>query len=123
MIPQPRIRVRSRAVLLAMILPALPGCTSWVRPGATPAMRDAAIARCEAVGYANIPPNMVSYQSGGGYTTPRERRCRTDGNGVERCTTTGGEYRPPTYSTRDTNKPAREAIFRDCMYRDGWHEE
>ena len=123
MIPLPFSRRWFRAILAVLVLPPLAGCTTWVRPGATPGMRDAAIARCEAVGYANIPPNMVSYQSGGGYTTPRERRCRTDGNGVERCTTTGGDHRPPTYSTRDTNKPARDAIFRDCMYQDGWHEE
>jgi hypothetical protein len=100
----------------------LAGCTTWVKPGATEAMRDAQMARCEAAAYRQAPsaPVVVMVDSGG--FRPPERSCwRQRGQTV--CRITPGYFAGPTYGTQDANGAARDAFFQDCMFRDGWTQE
>ena len=105
------------ALILAVLL--LASCAEWERPGATPQMRDAAVARCEAAAFSKIPTELVTVQTDRGGWVPGSRECRGEGE-RRRCTEREGYYRQPTYGQRDQNRPAREAMVGDCMRRDGW---
>ena len=39
------------------------------------------------------------------------------------CITTGGQYTPPVSIPYDANAGARTAVFKGCMYGDGWSLE
>lgn len=112
---------RTGCVILAVAL-ALGGCTTWVKAGATPQMRDAALARCRAIGYAHVPTAMMTTMTSPGGYTPGKTRCTTDRNGKTRCTPSAGTLIGPTYATTDTNSDARGAMIDDCMYRQGWQK-
>lgn len=114
-------RPASVAVLAGLLLTA--GCTKWVKPGASDFERDATKARCDADSRMRAPPAIERYMSSPGGYTPQKTRCRTDSSGRERCTTEGGDWRPPTYSSRDLNDDTRDSIFRACMYANGWRAE
>ena len=111
------------ATALLVALFATAGCTKWVKPGATEFERDATKARCDADSRMRAPPVLERYMSSAGGYTPQKTRCNTDSRGRESCTTTGGDYRPPTFSTRDLNDDTRDSVFRACMYANGWRAE
>jgi hypothetical protein len=97
----------------------LAGCAQWERPGATPQMRDAALARCEAGAFQAAPPANMTVMTDRGGWVPGSRECKGEGAN-RRCRETEGYYRRPSYGTRDQNEPMREAFVEDCMRRDGW---
>ncbi|WP_156963793.1 hypothetical protein [Muricoccus aerilatus] len=105
--------------LLLPLLLALCGCAQWERPGATPQLRDATLARCEAAAYNRARPENIRVMTDRGGWVPGSRECRGEGE-RRRCTETQGYRRSPSYSTRDANEPVREAMVSDCMRRDGW---
>lgn len=116
------MRWRAGCAMLTAVL-ALGGCTTWVKAGATPQMRDAAVARCRAIGYAHVPAAMMTTMTSPGGYTPGKTRCTTDKNGKTRCTPSAGTWTAPTYSTDDANSDARDAMVDDCMYRQGWQKQ
>ena len=107
----------ARLFVLPLLLTA--SCAEWERPGATPQMRDAAVARCEAQAFAKVPTELVTVQTDSGGWVPPSRSCRGEGD-RRRCTETAGYYRQPSFAQRDQNRPAREAMVNDCMRSDGW---
>ncbi|MBP0446068.1 hypothetical protein J8J14_14920 [Roseomonas sp. SSH11] len=107
------------AMLLPLIAFAMAGCAQWEKPGATPQMRDATLARCEAAAFNMARPENITVMTDRGGWVPGSRECRGEGPN-RRCRETQGYYRGPSYSTRDQNEPVREAFVEDCMRRDGW---
>ncbi|WP_426959468.1 hypothetical protein [Muricoccus radiodurans] len=105
--------------LLLPLIALLGGCQEWERPGATPQMRDAALASCRAAAFAKAEPELRTVMTDpGGWVPPREE-CRGRGED-RRCRTVPGYHRSASYGTRDQNAPMRDAIIEDCMRRDGW---
>lgn len=104
-------------VLLALPLAA---CTTWVKPGAGPAALDAATTHCRAVAYATLPANMVTTTSRGASYDDRKKCEWYNSSG---CIKSGDQYYAVNKTTTDTNSSGRSAIFRDCMYQDGWREQ
>ena len=117
--PSGPIRMRAVSFPLLPLLLALGGCAQWERPGATPPMRDAALARCEAAAFNYARPNNIRVMTDRGGWVPASRECRGEGE-RRRCSETQGYWRAPSYGTRDQNSPVREAMVEDCMRRDGW---
>lgn len=105
------------AIVLALL--SLAACERWVKPGATEADFEAAEARCRAQAYMMAPPAMRQVQASPGGMTPRQTRCTGSGDN-RTCTTTGGDYRPPTYRSEDQNSGARRDFVRACLFDDGW---
>ncbi|WP_159346226.1 hypothetical protein [Roseomonas harenae] len=112
-------RVRVLPLLVLLVVPLLSGCAQWERPGATPPMRDAALARCEASAFNAARPDNVRVMTDRGGWVPGTRECKGEGSN-RRCRETQGYWRPASYGLRDQNEPVREAMVEDCMRRDGW---
>ncbi len=104
------------------LLAALSGCTTWVKPGTTDAMRDAQLARCRSVSYRQAPSAPVTVMTDAGGWKPAEENCWKD-HGVKKCETTDAHYEPPTYATQDANDDARDAFFDECMFNAGWTKQ
>ncbi|CAH2599416.1 conserved protein of unknown function [Rhodovastum atsumiense] len=101
---------------------ALAGCTNWVKPGATEAMRDRQMAACQAGAFQHAPAVPVVVMTDPGGYRPPQRYCWKDKD--ERvCRTSPGYYQEPRYGTQDANSGARDAFFEDCMFRAGWTKE
>jgi hypothetical protein len=100
----------------------LAGCTTWVKPGADDAMRDAAETHCKAVSYATLPPNIVTSRSLAGPTYGLKSKCEQNSNGAP-CRKVDGRYTPVQTTHSDVNSEGRDAIFSDCMHSDGWIEQ
>jgi hypothetical protein len=107
------------ARVLPLLVLLLSGCAQWERPGATPPMRDAALARCEAAAFNAARPDNVRVMTDRGGWVPGTRECKGEGNN-RRCRETQGYWRPASYGLRDQNEPVREAMVEDCMRQDGW---
>jgi hypothetical protein len=105
--------------LLPLLAVLLPGCAEWERPGATPQIRDIALARCESAAFDHARPEPMRVMTDRGGWVPGSRECRGEGRD-RRCRETQGYFRPPSYGTRDQNEPVREAIVENCMRKDGW---
>ncbi len=100
----------------------LAGCTTWVKPGADDAMRDAAENHCKAVSYATLPPNLVTSRSLGGPTYGLKSKCEKNSDG-EPCRKVDGKYTPVQKTQTDVNADGRDAVFSDCMRSNGWIEQ
>jgi hypothetical protein len=99
---------------------ALAGCAEhWAKPGATPAERDATLARCEAESQARFPPVLQTIMLSPGYFSPPQTRCRAVNN-QSVCHTVGGFWNPPVFQTIDLAADARRTARYDCMYSRGW---
>lgn len=108
-----------RAATLLCFL-SLAGCaTKWSKPGATSAEFEATKGSCSARAYSRYQPIMTSIQIGSGYTTPLQTQCFGTGYNVQ-CTTTGGQYVPPTSMMVDQNNNARDQDIRACFFERGW---
>ncbi|MCQ4158458.1 hypothetical protein NON00_00765 [Roseomonas sp. GC11] len=106
--------------LLLACAPLLAGCEErWAKPGASPAEYEATRARCEQRLHAQFPPILERVQSSGGYVSPVQTRCSGDANN-RRCTTTGGNWVPPSFTTIDHNEDVRERGIAGCLIEQGW---
>lgn len=109
----------ARVVAALLVLAGLTGCTTWVKPGATPAQRDAALSRCEANAYRQAPAAPITVMTDAGGWKEGDKVCRTvDGQRV--CTRQPPRFQGPRYSTQDANEDARDAFVADCMFSQGW---
>jgi hypothetical protein len=108
----------ARIFLFALFLT---GCSHlvWEKPGASTADFEAAKGHCIGQAYSQVPTAPASATIGGGYVAPSYTSCYGSGYGAN-CTTTGGQYVPPTVINYDANASARTEVFKGCMYADGW---
>lgn len=109
-----------RLLLAASLLPALAGCTTWVKPGADAAAVEAAQTHCKAVSYGTLPAQMQTSTMRGASYADRKKCEKNSANG---CTKSGDRYYAIIKTSSDVNSEGRDAIFRDCMYQAGWREE
>ena len=110
---------RTGAIAIAALCLLLAGCTNWVKPGANPAMLDTATTRCKAASFAQLPSNPVTQKMTGSTYSSRKKCEKNETN----CKKIDGRYTSVTHVTSDANEDGRDAIFRDCMYSDGWRPE
>lgn len=111
--------MRHGSLLAAALL--LTGCTveRWVKPGATLQEYELTRARCDAKAFQAFPPDMQRVQTASGYRQSERTECRGEGPN-RRCTTTGGQWMPPSYEDRDVATPGRTQGARACMLENGW---
>jgi hypothetical protein len=118
--------MRPRTVWLAPAVAGLclllGGCTTWVKPGADDAMREAAETHCKAVSYSALPPNIVTSTSLSGPTYGLKSKCEKNSDGAP-CRKVDGKYTPEQKTHTDVNADGRDTIFSDCMRRNGWIEQ
>ncbi|WP_342239602.1 hypothetical protein [Inquilinus sp. OTU3971] len=105
--------------MATLALLTLAGCTTWVRPGATPEQADAALTLCRARSIGQLPPDMVTVMTSEGHYTDTKEKCK-ERHGNFSCKTTGGTYVQPNYETRDQNDAPRETLIDACMIKGGW---
>jgi hypothetical protein len=108
------------AVPTAMLCLMLAGCTTWVKPGASPDALDLATSQCKAASYQQLPANL-STQVTNGATYADRKKCEK--NEIGSCIKVHGRYTAQTSSTTDSNQEGRESIFRACMMSSGWREQ
>ncbi len=104
------------------LLVLLSGCTTWVKPGATPIERDSTLSQCRAYAYQRVAPNLVTAMVDPGGYQPGWRECYNY-HGKTRCRWNGGFFVPPRYATFDANRGSRDAMVENCMFVNGWHRE
>ncbi|GAB0114713.1 hypothetical protein [Acidisoma sp. C75] len=118
--PTGGLRRYARLASLALIACGLlAGCTTWEKPGASEADRDAAETHCQAVSHMVLPPNLYTTYSRGASYSDRKKCEKNSFNG---CVKRGGRYYAIQESTTDANSDGRDSVFRDCMYQGGWRE-
>jgi hypothetical protein len=104
--------------LLALVM--LSGCAQrWAKLNGTEAEFNATNAGCSSKAYSQFPPAPRQVMLLAGYTTPIQTNCYTVGYSVQ-CTTTGGQYIPPTYINVDDNETPRGNAVTSCLYTAGW---
>lgn len=116
---------RISGTAVAFVSCILSGCANrsvWVKPGATDADFEIAKGHCLGEAYSRVPSAPAVATFGGGYPTPAVTNCTTFGYSAN-CVTTGGQYTPPISVPYDTNAGARTAVYRGCMYGEGWSLE
>jgi hypothetical protein len=104
-----------------LVLGLAAGCTTWVKPGADPAMLDAAETHCRAAAYSALPPNMVTTHSNGA-DYAELGKCEKNNAGAT-CKKINGRYTAVNKVTNDVNENGRDAVFRSCMLSGGWSEQ
>lgn len=104
--------MRYKIVILSCLLS---GCAGSVWVGANPE-RD--IYECKMEAARQYPPVLYSQQIGNGYKSPSYTSCNAVGNFAS-CTTTGGNYTPPTVITSDANESFRNNSINYCMVQRG----
>lgn len=126
-----------RLIPLALGLLALTGCAQfqWQKYGATQDDWNRDTYSCQMEAARTYPTQLASYQVASGYQTPTNTNCSSSGsaygsggynnsyvsgNSSTNCTTTGGNYVPPTTSTYDANQNNRNQAAKSCMYARGW---
>lgn len=110
-----------RLACALMFVFLLTGCArmAWEKPGANEAEFEATKGHCIGQAYAQLPPDVATTTVGTGYVTPSYTSC-SGGPYVASCTTTGGQYVPPSVVQYDANAHARVSVFKGCMYANGW---
>lgn len=103
------------AVAAASASILLSGCAQKLWFGQN-AQRD--LYECQAEASKNYSPALYNSTVGTGYRTPSYTTCNSYGN-YANCTTTGGNYVPPTQITLDANQRNRETHFAYCMLSRG----
>lgn len=110
-----------RNMLLVVVIALLSGCAQyqWMKPGASQLdfQQDGYVCSSEAARL--YPPQQVPMQIGSGYTSPSHTSCNPFGISVN-CTTTGGQYTPPSVVYVDGNEDNRTVAARQCMAMKGW---
>lgn len=96
------------------------GCAQrWAKLNGTESEFAATQSACNARSFSQFPPAMRQVMLMAGYTTPVQTNCFPMGYSVQ-CTTTGGQYIPPTYISIDDNASGRENATKSCLYSAGW---
>lgn len=104
---------------LALVLLALSGCAErWTRPGSTEAEGDAANAACASDSEVAVPV-ILQWRVVEPARIERDRFCRRDDRGNERCRFVD-RFRPPRWDTVDVNEIPRQAWRRQCMAAKGF---
>lgn len=111
-----------RPTWVLMLALLLSGCARmvWEKPGANEGEFEATKGHCIGQAYAQLPPALATTTVGSGYITPSYTSC-SGGPYVASCTTTGGQYVPPSVVQYDANASARVSVFKGCMYANGWY--
>ncbi|MBK6973515.1 MAG: hypothetical protein IPH26_11440 [Sterolibacteriaceae bacterium] len=91
----------------------------WVKPGATNSDWNLDSTECRVYATGAVPRNPQQIQLSTGYRNSSITNCSSFGSTMN-CTTTGGEYVPPTYWAYDANDGVRSDAVNLCMYRKGW---
>ena len=113
--------IKSRSLVLFLALVTLSACAErWEKPGATEQDLDAAKSSCFTRASAQFPPLVRLVPVTDGYTTPVTTNCSSGRNSTS-CTTSGGQYVPPTMGQVDDNQKARDQAVRACLFEHGWH--
>ncbi len=111
---------RRNALILVLCAPLLlAGCVTYVRPGATPAMRDSDLGQCQSLAYRRAPPELQTEMVSPAYVTPPAEWCRRHHH-HELCRYEPGYYVPPEYANVDVNDAARNARIDACMSGRGY---
>jgi hypothetical protein len=112
----------SRITFIIVSISLLSSC-SWTRPNTTRSETLSDRYKCEQQALRMHPIMMVQKTYSDGYKTPYKTRCRSSGSGSgydTNCTTTGGEYVPPSTTTTDVNFLPRDSAKDSCMYSKGY---
>ncbi|MFA4994197.1 MAG: hypothetical protein WC521_02710 [Bdellovibrionales bacterium] len=116
--------MKYRTFLLATCVLAflfLSGCAEkWQKPGATEQDFEKMKLSCDNQALKRFPILLRQIQIEGERMTPFSTRCTGSGPTLS-CSTSGGQYVPPTYAPMDDNRAAREAATRRCYIENGWH--
>jgi hypothetical protein len=117
------VSMNNRTVLPAiciLVSMLLSGCAErWQKPGASQEDFQAMKSSCENSSRLRFPPMLRLVQNEDEHTTPITTTC--SGAGAARvCSTSGGRYVPPTFSSVDDNKSARDQATRACFLENGW---
>jgi len=102
---------------------ALSGCTTYYEH---PTKGESAFNRdqnsCVSQGYASLPVYETSYMTAGS-TSSTQTNCQLYGN-TANCTSTGGNYSPPTkvVTNNDANGIRRAFFVHRCLLGKGWSE-
>lgn len=107
-----------RRLSVALVSVLLSGCTVWEKPGATEAMRDIAMARCESVSRSEVPRNIVREVTPG-YMRPAREVCEKR-HGKRECHHEDQTWVEQRVSEQDLNDGQRSRVFAFCMRADGW---
>lgn len=91
----------------------------WVKPGANKSDLSLDSAECRVFAAGAVPQNPQQIQLSSGYRNSSLTTCSRFGSSVD-CTTTGGDYVPPTHYAYDANESVRSDAENVCMYRKGW---
>jgi hypothetical protein len=120
--PAPRawMRIASKAGSAFALCAFLAACTTWVKPGTDATALNMATSHCDAVAYTKLPTQLHSSTTLGANYGDR-KKCEK--NSSDGCVKRGDRYYAVIKTTSDTNSTGRDAIFRDCMYQDGWRPE
>jgi hypothetical protein len=115
----------SKITFLLVVISLLVGC-SWVRPNTARSTHKFDYQKCIDKSKQMYPVMMVKKTYGEGYHTPIKTNCTSYGSGnhaYTNCTTTGGEYVPPTTGTTDVNSDKRNDAFGSCMRSKGYKKK
>jgi hypothetical protein len=118
------MRLYTPAVTL-LALSMLAGCATyqWSKDGATQADFQGDRYQCNNEAARSYPPAVITQQVTQGYTTAAYTTCNSNGDAYSsntNCTTTGGQYVPPTYVNVDANAGNRAQAQRQCMFAHGY---
>ncbi|WP_428945059.1 hypothetical protein ACQK5W_02835 [Pantoea sp. FN060301] len=94
-----------KKLTLLLLTLCLTGCVEykWVKPDASEQQETIEETDCQAQALRELPPdNVIS----GKYTSKDSKHKTTDTD----------------YSTSDANKPQREIMVKDCMFKKGWQQ-
>lgn len=109
------------SIIILGISISLAGCNvGWMKPGATRAEFNQDRYDCQIEAAKTYPVSMVQRTVSTGYQTPAQTQCNNAGYGNFNCTTTGGNYVPPSTITEDVNMNNRSAAFHSCMQAKGY---
>jgi len=112
---------KSLTLGLVLGLFVLSGCAEkWAKTGATEQDFEATKAACFSRASYRFPPLIRLVPVSNAYTTPVTTNCNSDRHSTS-CTTSGGQFVPPTMAEVDDNQSARDQDMRACLFEKGWH--
>lgn len=108
-------------IVSAMVISLLCACSTsyWVKPGAGSDDWELDSSECRVLAAGAIPAATQQIQLSGGYRNPSVTNCSALGSNIN-CTTSGGDYVPPTYYAFDANTSIRDEAVELCLKRKGW---
>jgi len=112
---------RTISLICCILSLALLSCRAqeWEKPGASEKDFEHINAACTRWATAHLPPQMRLVENEDAHTTPPAANCSGAGASI-RCAMSGGQSVPPTVTSVDDNKPARDQAIRNCLTQNGW---